>query len=115
MNINIPTIQTLYTFSEYRPTESCLKRKQYLAEFFKEEEYNTIEHEITRIAEYECEFNIPYSNHHIRKIDNNNYQIQIWNEGDSLWSKPKRIIDVRVDNVLSFNGRYFKLGEEVIV
>jgi hypothetical protein len=116
MNINIPTIQTLYTFSECNPATSYHKREQFMGAFFEDDdEYHTIEHTIVHTAEYECDYDIPYNNHSVRKIDNTNYQIEIWEEGDSIFGKPSRIIDVWVENVLSFGGRHFKLGDEVEV
>jgi hypothetical protein len=115
MNIKIPTLKTLYSFKEIILEEGQVIEKQHLTDIYEWDEYNTIEHEVARIAEYECDFDIPYNNHHVQGIGNENYEIQIWNEGWTWGSKPDRIIHVKTDNVLAFGDRYFKLGEEVIV
>jgi hypothetical protein len=110
MNINIPTIQTLYVFTEGDDV------RQFLGAFLEDDdEYHTVEHIVAHTAEFECEFDIPWENHHVQKIDNNNYEIQIWDEVKFPIPKPDRIIEAKVYNVLSFNGRHFKLGDEVEV
>jgi hypothetical protein len=110
MNINIPSIQTLYTFTEDGEV------KQFIGALLEDDDdYHTVEHIIAHTAEFECDFDIPWENHHVQKIDNNNYEIQIWDEIKFPIPEPNRIIKARIDNVLAFNNRYFKLGDEVEV
>jgi hypothetical protein len=115
MRLEVPTFNTLYTFSECRPTESYLKRGQYLGDFLATDRQHKIDDAIVSNAEFECDFDIPNDNHHVHKIDETTYQIQIWNDLRFPIPKPDRIIDVKVEHVLSFMGRHFKLGEEVEV
>jgi hypothetical protein len=116
MNIQIPTINTLFTFSECRPAKSYHKREQYLGDFLATDKQHVIDNVITDNAEHECDFCIPTYNNHVHKIDDETYQIHIWNKEIRYpIPEPDRIIDVKVEHVLSFMGRHFKLGTEVEV